>query len=416
MRDGADDGIIGRMARSSRLARPLAGLSAALLAAACVARTEGAREVEGELAAGPAPVRVPAPDTLPARLARTLAGTIGERAVTVDVRVEAGEVAGWIRPGGPADVGRAFDGPWLGGSVDGSGAIALDEYAGEGGIRASWAGRLALAGGRMVLEAERTPVEGRPEAVRLEERGLALGGGARLVSRDLAVSDSVLGFEFYAEAPRVVGPDGGPPADPGLARLDAALAASAEEDRDAFVDAFGETEPDSLTERMIRETGPSWYEASYDAWLAADSVLSVEVSVSTYGTGAAHPNHGTYTLVWDLGAGRSLALEDLFRAGSAWPEAVSDAAVTILADSMGEMADEEWIRSGAGPDPGNFSAWSVVPGGLRIVFDPYQVASYADGPQTVVVPWASLAGVLDPAAPVATPGGRRVPSGPPGGP
>lgn len=213
----------------------------------------------------------------------------------------------------------------------------------------------------------------------------------------------------------MVGADGEVPADPALARLDAALRERTESDRAAFVDTFDAT-GDPETAWMAREHGPSWYESSYDAWLAPDSILSVEFSVSTYGSGAAHPNHHSDTIVWDLAAGRRLALEDLFRAGSGWLERLSERAVAELEASMGEMGSAEWIREGAGPDPANFDSWSVVAEGIRIVFDPYEVAPYAAGSSVVVVPWSALVGTLDPAGPVAGPSTRRVPSGPPSGP
>lgn len=375
------------------------------------AAVEGA-VVEGA-AVGSAAIESAA-DTLPRRLARTLAGTIGERAVAVDVRLEEDRISGWIRPvAAPAEA--PFGGPWLTGSIEPDGAVAIEEH--DEGMVARIEGRLATEGDRLVLRGERRPVEGgEPEPVRLEERGVALGGEARLVSRDVRVADSTKGIVFYAEAPRVSGAGGDPPADPGLRRLDDALAERVASDREWFLDSFALTDPDTVLERIVREMGPSWYEAAYDAWIAADSILSVETTVSTYGAGAAHPNHHTWTLVWDLEGGAEVGLPGLFRTGSGWLDTLSQRAVGILVEERLDMTDEGWIRAGAGPELDNFSAWSVVPGGIRIVFDPYQVAAYAAGPQVVVVPWDDLRSVLDPAGPVAAPREGRLPSGPSTGP
>ncbi len=348
------------------------------------------------------------PDTLPERLSRTLVGTIGERAVEVDLRLEEGRVSGEIRPVAPP-AGQRYGGPGFTGSVEPDGSLSLEEHDEE--LVARIEGRLAIEAGRLVLEGERRPVDGAGiRTVRLEERGLALGAGARLVSRDVRMADSVRAIVFYAEAPRVIGEAGEAPADPALRRLDAALVERIESERAWFAESFGEVERDSVMERMVREMGSSWYESSYDAWMAADSVLNVEATVSTYGSGAAHPNHHTWTLVWDLEAGAELEPGDLFRAGSGWLDTLSQRAVEALQRELGEMSDDEWIRAGAGPELDNFSAWTVVPEGIRIVFDPYQVAAYAAGPRVVIVPWASLASVLDPDAPVATPGSVRLPS------
>ncbi|MDX1660242.1 MAG: RsiV family protein [Gemmatimonadota bacterium] len=344
------------------------------------------------------------PDTLPERLSRTLRGTIGERAVAVDIRLEDGRVGGGIRPVGPPSEERHRV-PWLTGTVESDGSLALEVH--DEGLIARIVGRMAVEDGRLVLEGERRPVDGdeiptvRP--VRLEERGVSLGWGARLVSRDVLLSDTARAIVFYAEAPRVVGPDGAPPADTSLRDLDAALGERIEAEREWFVESFGTTERDSTLERIVSERGPSWYESSYDAWVAAGSILNVEAAASTYGTGAAHPNHHTWTLVWDLESGIELGLADLFEPGSGWIDTLSVRAVTMLCRDLGEGCDDEWIRSGAGPREENFSAWTVVPDGLRVVFDPYQVASYAAGPQVVVVPWAALAPVLAADGPVATP-------------
>ncbi|MFS8085155.1 MAG: RsiV family protein, partial [Acidobacteriota bacterium] len=49
----------------------------------------------------------------------------------------------------------------------------------------------------------------------------------------------------------------------------------------------------------------------------------------------------------------------------------------------------------------NYKAWVITKKGLWIVFDPYQVASYAAGPQTVLVPYSVLKDIIKPDGPVA---------------
>lgn len=411
MRGGSGDGIVVPMIPRTPIRRAFALLGGAL-ALACAAASGGAAgagEPAGSVRSAQGAVSAETfPDTLPERLSRTLEGTIGERPVAFDLRIEDGGMSGRIRPVGPP-AGELHGGPWLSGSVEPDGSVSLEEN--DEGTVARIEGRLAIDAGRLVLEGERRPVDGDGiRTVRLAERVVELGPGARLASRDVRVSDTTRAIVFYAEAPRVVEEGGGSPADPSLERLDAALRERIATDREWFVESFARVGRDSAMERIVREMGPSWYESSYDAWIAAERVLSVEATVSTYGAGAAHPSHHTWTLVWDLEAGAELELEDLFRAQSAWLDTLSRRAVDTLVRERLDMSDEEWIRSGAGPEPENFSAWTVVPGGIRIVFDPYQVAAYAAGPQVVVVPWASLASVLAPDGPVATPGEVGLPS------
>ena len=58
------------------------------------------------------------------------------------------------------------------------------------------------------------------------------------------------------------------------------------------------------------------------------------------------------------------------------------------------MSDDEWITKGAGADKDNFSNWNLTKKGLLITFEPYQVAAYAAGSQTVIIPYDKLKSVL----------------------
>ena len=99
--------------------------------------------------------------------------------------------------------------------------------------------------------------------------------------------------------------------------------------------------------------------------------------------------------------GRALAPKDLFRAGADWPAALSRVAIPLLERELGEMADPAWVAEGAGPSAENFARWALVPDGLLLLFDPYQVAPYAAGPQAVTIPRTALADVADPSGPLA---------------
>jgi hypothetical protein len=52
------------------------------------------------------------------------------------------------------------------------------------------------------------------------------------------------------------------------------------------------------------------------------------------------------------------------------------------------------IEEGAAPAAENFEAWNISRRGLAITFDPYQVASYAEGPKHVVVPFGELKSIV----------------------
>lgn len=144
----------------------------------------------------------------------------------------------------------------------------------------------------------------------------------------------------------------------------------------------------------------SYYESEYVVTLATHDLVSVAFGVSTFGEGAAHPNHNTYSFNYDLRAGRRLKLADLFKPNSDYLRVISDYAIKDLAQQHEPDADMDWIREGAGPKEENFQSWNLSPKGLEITFDAYQVASYAAGPREVVIPLSVLKDVLDPDGPL----------------
>jgi hypothetical protein len=65
------------------------------------------------------------------------------------------------------------------------------------------------------------------------------------------------------------------------------------------------------------------------------------------------------------------------------------------------MLDDDWIQRGAGPDAENYGSWTIGKKGLGIIFDSYQVAAYAAGPQHVLVPYSALKDLIKPDGPIA---------------
>jgi hypothetical protein len=153
----------------------------------------------------------------------------------------------------------------------------------------------------------------------------------------------------------------------------------------------------------IEPPDPDWtsfFEADGSVVWAEPPLVSVVFDVSVFYAGAAHPGHYARTLVWDAERGRALTLAGLFRRGAPWLEALAFRAIPALEADLGEMADLRWIEEGAGPVAENYARWALVEDGLLVLFDPYQVAPYAAGPQAVTIDRAALADVADPAGPL----------------
>lgn len=160
----------------------------------------------------------------------------------------------------------------------------------------------------------------------------------------------------------------------------------------------------SLTAADIKMMGAdmgNYIEVGYSIEFADEDLISVNFTESTF-EGGAHPNSGTTTLTYDLKAGRKLNLADLFKPGSKYLARIADYAKNDLqnrkdpesGENMG-IAQDIWL-DGVKPTADNYANWNVTKKGLMITFPAYQVAAYAYGPQTVIVPYATLKDIARP--------------------
>jgi hypothetical protein len=138
---------------------------------------------------------------------------------------------------------------------------------------------------------------------------------------------------------------------------------------------------------------------SYRIALAKDDLISIEFEVGSYSSGAAHPNSYSEVLNYDVKAGKVIKLTDLFNPGAKYLQLISAYCIKDLkrqSKSKDSLLDDQTIQNGAGPDAQNYESWTLTKKGLEITFDPYQVASYAAGPQRVVVPYSALKELIKP--------------------
>ena len=220
------------------------------------------------------------------------------------------------------------------------------------------------------------------------------GATVKFVPRQIASANRRFRYTIKAKYPQAVGAA----RDPRLAKMNSEL-------RSMVAKGVAEFRGNFKTYEKPMGPAGSYYESEYVVTLAADDLVSVAFGVSTFGEGAAHPNHNTTVFNYDLRAGRALKLADLFKPNSDYLKVISDYAIKDLTEQIrGEMSgddpDTDWIREGAGPKEENYQSWNLSPKGLEINFDPYQVASYAAGPHEVVIPLSALKDVLDPNGPL----------------
>ena len=157
------------------------------------------------------------------------------------------------------------------------------------------------------------------------------------------------------------------------------------------------------TSSIPAETQNSTLDARYNFRYATNDLISMEFIESAYSRGAAHGNHLTQVLNYDLKNNKKLALADLFNPKSKYLNIISDYCIKELKNrgkNEDSMIFTDQLETGAGPHADNYQAWAITKKGLWITFDPYQVAAYAAGPQYVLVPNATLKDVIKPDGPI----------------
>ena len=207
-----------------------------------------------------------------------------------------------------------------------------------------------------------------------------------LATKDFREESSDPRYEIDVEWPELQWND-----DPRVEAFNQAAEALAREEIDIFMQGVESTPDDPA----FAEFGSS-LSVSFTPTYLDSGLFSVHIPVSFYMAGAAHPAHYSRALSYDLRDGHMLTLEELFQPGAPYLETISTFCLDDLA-ARGTLAWEE----GAQPKAENFQVWNITPGGLQITFDPYQVAPYASGPQTVLIPYERLKDVVNPEGPLA---------------
>ena len=128
---------------------------------------------------------------------------------------------------------------------------------------------------------------------------------------------------------------------------------------------------------------------SYTVSHPSDKALSITFEVWTY-TGGAQGNLDIMTLNYSLLTGQRLGLVDLFEDPDAALHLMSTWSYKELSRRLGGMRQEQMLRTGLNPVPENFASLTLTPSGIRINFQPYQVAPGMAGAQKVEIPIEEL--------------------------
>jgi hypothetical protein len=140
--------------------------------------------------------------------------------------------------------------------------------------------------------------------------------------------------------------------------------------------------------------GPCTLDGAFSIGINSKTLLSLSFTVLEYLGGATNTTLAG-SLDFGVADGAAIALKDLFTSATAGAAALSTQSRPLLKSLLGSSADSSWIDAGTAPAMGNFEgAWVFRATGLQITFKELQVASVAEGTPTIVIPWASIKGVL----------------------
>lgn len=132
---------------------------------------------------------------------------------------------------------------------------------------------------------------------------------------------------------------------------------------------------------------------NYTIFILDTNIFSFSFEVYCYYAGAAHPNHWTVSMNYNMKTGKQIILKDLFKPEEKYLQKISKYCINDLKNQgklSGYEFDDYMLEEGAGAKDSNFVNFNFVQRGLQFTFDPYQVAAYALGTQYVIIPYRAL--------------------------
>lgn len=145
----------------------------------------------------------------------------------------------------------------------------------------------------------------------------------------------------------------------------------------AGVDAFVEEFKKEATERKGTDV-PYELTSSFAGTYVDNEIISTRLTVSRF-TGGAHPGTFVYGLNYAKDTGKEIGLKSVLALIGATLTQVSEHSSAELKKKLGDS----FIPQGATPTEENYWMYSINDKGVTFIFNEYQVAPYAVGPQRV---------------------------------
>jgi len=128
-------------------------------------------------------------------------------------------------------------------------------------------------------------------------------------------------------------------------------------------------------------------ELTFEMYYADDRLISLRLTHRVMAAGQMHPINYYETINYDLVRHRPLRASEIFKRG--FLRVFSDYSRAWLRKSY-DLPDETWLMEGTEPRARNFPNWNVVPDGVLISFEDYQVSSHNFGQPELIVPYSVL--------------------------
>lgn len=148
-----------------------------------------------------------------------------------------------------------------------------------------------------------------------------------------------------------------------------------------------------LEPARVTEALNIWFRVYY----ADEYLISLRLTHSVMALGQMHPIDYYETINYDLRRGRELKHYDIFKKG--YLRVFSSYTRSFVRENYQmEYIMEEGLKSGTEAKRSNFLNWNIVPDGILISFEDYQIASHVFGQLELIIPYSELKSVLKPNA------------------
>jgi hypothetical protein len=151
----------------------------------------------------------------------------------------------------------------------------------------------------------------------------------------------------------------------------------------------------------------SEFEIADSLWYRSDEIISIRFDGYEYYAGAAHPLTFFFSATYNLKKNRVVKLDDLFTGN--YLKSISDYCIKELIRQKNEYTNDpdiSWIQEGASPKDSNYTVFNITGNSFLITFPVYQVASYAEGPKEVYIPYSILRDIIKPDGPLSVIAGK----------